>query len=212
MDGIAFKIKSIFGDLIANKQALIKILSIAVILALALILKIHNSGENDISVEAASESTEVAETEETSEADEIFIDIGGAVEKPGVYKVATGTRLYEVVELAGGLRTDADTNSVNQAAFVEDGAKIIIPQASDSQNDESDSNVEIVVPSSGIGTVNINTASKEELKTLSGIGDVMADRIIEYRSTNRFSKKEDIMWVNGIGNAIFEKIKDQISI
>jgi competence protein ComEA len=212
MDGIAFKIKSIFGDLIANKQALIKILSIAVILALALILKIHNSGENDISVEAASESTEVAQTEEESEANEIFIDIGGAVEKPGVYKVTTGTRLYEVVELAGGLRTDADTNSVNQAAFVEDGAKIIIPQASDSQNDESDYNVEIVVPSSGIGTVNINTASKEELITLSGIGDVMADRIIEYRSNNRFSKKEDIMSVKGIGNAIFEKIKDQISI
>lgn len=210
MDGIAFRIKSFFGDLVANKQALIKILSIAVILALALILKIHNSGENDISVETASEQTEAAEAEEV--ADEIFIDIGGAVEKPGVYKVATGTRLYEVVELAGGLRNDADTNSVNQAAFVEDGAKIIIPKASDSQNNEIDSNIEIVVPSSGSGFVNINTASKEELKTLSGIGDVIADRIIEYRSNNRFSKKEDIMSVNGIGNTIFEKIKDQISI
>ena len=212
MDGIASKFKSIFGDLLANKQALIKILSIAVILALALIMKIHNSGDNDISVEAASESTEVTENEEDSGAEEIFIDIGGAVEKPGVYKVLTGTRLYEVVELAGGLRTDADTNSVNQAAFVEDGAKIIIPKTSDSQDIQSDSNVEIVVPSHGSGTVNINTATKDELKTLSGIGDVMADRIIEYRSTNRFSKKEDIMSVNGIGNAIFEKIKDQISI
>ena len=210
MDGIARKIKSLIGELLANKQALIKILSIAVILALSLILKIHNSGENDISVEAVPDSAEAAETEEV--ADEIFIDIGGAVEKPGVYKVATGTRLYEVVELAGGLRSDADTNSVNQAAFVEDGAKIIIPKASDVQNPESDSNVEIVVPSSGSGFVNINTASKEELKTLSGIGDVIADRIIEYRSTNRFSKKEDIMSVNGIGNVIFEKIKDSISV
>ena len=210
MDGIARKIKSLIGELLANKQALIKILSIAVILALSLIIKIHNSGENDISVEASSDSAEAVETEEV--ADEIFIDIGGAVEKPGVYKVATGTRLYEVVELAGGLRSDADTNSVNQAAFVEDGAKIIIPKASDVQNPESDSNVEIVVPSSGSGFVNINTASKEELKTLSGIGDVIADRIIEYRSTNRFSKKEDIMSVNGIGNVIFEKIKDSISV
>ena len=210
MDGIAAKIKSFFGDLVANKQALIKILSIAVILALALILKIHNSEENDINVEAASDSNEVAEAEEV--ADEIFVDIGGAVEKPGVYKVATGTRLYEVVELAGGLRTDADTNSVNQAAFVEDGAKIIIPNSSDSQNTEANSDIEIVVPSSGSNYVNINTASKEELKTLSGIGDVIADRIIEYRSTRKFSKKEDIMSVNGIGNAIFEKIKDEISI
>ena len=188
------KVKTYSRDIVRNKQKLIKILSIAVILALAIVLKLSNTDTEEINIESA---VQVADT------DEYYIDIGGAVVKPGVYKVAAGTRLFEVVELAGGLRTDADTNTVNQAAIVEDGAKIIIPIACD----DSD----LMAQSHNSTLVNINLADKTQLCTLPGIGDAIADRIIEYRASNRFTKKEDIMSVKGIGKSIFEGIEESIT-
>lgn len=205
---VADTIESLINRFIKDKRALVKTLSIIIILLLALIMKVHNSNQSEISVEAATETPE-------KEAEELFVDIGGAVHRPGVYKVASGTRLYEVIELAGGLRSDADTDSVNQAAFVEDGAKIIIPVYSE-QDDGNPDNVQtgnVPHPGDDInGKVNINSADKDTLKTLPGIGDVIADRIIEYRSLNRFQKIEDLMNVKGIGDSIFDKIKEQISI
>ena len=65
---------------------------------------------------------------------------------------------------------------------------------------------------SSSGKININTASKEELKQLDGIGDVMADRIIEYRMSSSFKSKEDIMSVKGIGSGTYEKIKEDITV
>ena len=188
------KVKTYSRDIVRNKQKLIKILSIAVILALAIVLKLSNTDTEEINIESA---VQVADT------DEYYIDIGGAVVKPGVYKVAAGTRLFEVVELAGGLRTDADTNTVNQAAIVEDGAKIIIPIACD----DSD----LMAQSHNSTLVNINLADKSQLCTLPGIGDAIADRIIECRASNRFTKKEDIMSVKGIGKSIYEGIEESIT-
>ena len=229
LNNVVDKIRSFAEDLIKDKRSLIKFLSIVAILMLALVFKMHESGQNEISVEAASDNTETeqaADNQDVNESEgegegEVCVDIGGAVENPGVYKVKNGTRLYEVIEMAGGLRSDADTDSVNQAAVVEDGVKIIIPiylisenreEAPENTNGKSSSS-EVKIPvNSDSNFVNINTADKEQLKTLSGIGDVIADRIIEYRSTTRFNKKEDIMSVKGIGSAIYEKIKDRIIV
>lgn len=208
MAEVADRVKSLITDIIKDRRSLVKILSIMVILLLALILRVHNSNQSEISVEAAADTSEAKN-------EELYVDIGGAVHRPGVYKVANGTRLYEVIELAGGLRSDADTDSVNQAAFVEDGVKVIIPIFSEQNGETNTITQEGVVPQQGTdisGTVNINSADKETLKTLPGIGDVIADRIIEYRSLNRFQAKEDIMNVKGIGNSIFDKIKEEISI
>lgn len=220
LNNVVDRIRSSAEDLIRDKRALIKVLSIAVILMLAIVFKTHGSQQSDTSVEISGANTETEQTEETETNGEVCVDIGGAVKNPGVYTVQGGTRLYEVIEMAGGLRSDADTDSVNQASVVEDGVKIIIPKyseaGSESQNTstliEGSSNGVIVSDSENPGFVNINTADKEELKTLSGIGDVMADRIIEYRAARRFEKKEDIMSVKGIGSAIFEKIKDRIIV
>ncbi len=227
LNNVVDKIRSFAEDLIKDKRSLIKFLSIVAILMLALVFKMHESGQNEISVEAASDNTEAEQAADNQDANksegegEVCVDIGGAVENPGVYKVKNGTRLYEVIEMAGGLRSDADTDSVNQAAVVEDGVKIIIPiylisenreEAPENTNGKSSSS-EVKIPvNSDSNFVNINTADKEQLKTLSGIGDVIADRIIEYRSTTRFNKKEDIMSVKGIGSAIYEKIKDRIIV
>jgi len=207
------KLKDAFRGIVEDRKALVKILSVILILLVAAVLKIHDAERADVTVEEVdtAEETEQAEESESSQ-DIIFVDIGGAVASPGVYQVAKDTRLYEVIEMAGGLKENADADSVNRASFVEDGQKIIIPvkgseQGAASAAVQSTSSGEI--PSTGL--ININTASRDELKTLTGVGDAIADRIIEYRSSNAFKSKEDIMSVKGIGESTYEKIKDRIT-
>lgn len=219
-ENAADKIKNAFEDLVRDKKSLVKILSIAVILLLALILRIHGANKSEITVDTA-EAVSAEEADTSGETDGpssynnvIFVDLGGAVSKPGVYKVSPDTRLYMVIEMAGGLTEDADTNSVNQASFVQDGEKIIIPAKGDPASASAAAEASVqggtaAVPDAS-GLVNINIASKDELMTLNGIGEVMAERIIEYRASNRFRNKEDIMSVKGIGSGIYEKIKDSI--
>jgi len=211
-DNAALKLKTIFEDLIRDRKRLVKVLSVAAILLMALILRIHGANKADVTVETQ-EATLTDTSEQTDGPDSynkiIFVDLAGAVVKPGVYEVTSDTRLFRVIEMAGGLTEEADTNSVNQASFVQDGEKIIIPSKSDQTSVSAETSQTPVVDPT-LGLININIASKEELTTLNGIGDVMAERIIEYRASNRFKNKEDIMSVKGIGTGIYEKIKDKI--
>lgn len=223
-DEVLNRIRNSAEDLINDKKSLVKVLAVVMILLLAAILRIHGANKADIKIENVPEA-ETAQSagsdvsDENAEADAgaakvIFVDIGGAVNKPGVYQVAAGTRLFQVIEMAGGLTEEADTNSVNQASFVEDGSKVIIPSTGDPQT--SAGGQEAGVAASGVtpadALININIASKEELTTLNGIGDAIAERIIEYRASNRFKNKEDIMSVKGIGSATYDKIKDKITV
>ena len=212
-DSVVDKIKDALESILNDRKKLVKILSVMLILVVAAVLKIHDSSKADITIESA-ETAQETDTEEVYEDSQIiYVDIGGAVVNPGVYQVTKDTRLYEVIDMAGGLKDDADMDSVNRAAFVEDCQKIVIPVKGSSGNGDGDGDASSVTASSGItseGLVNINTATLDELKTLNGIGDVIAERIIEYRSSNAFKSKEDVMLVNGIGKAIYEKIKDRI--
>ena len=210
-DNVAGKLKDAFEGVLRDKKTLIKIICIVMILLLAVILRIHDESKADITIESADAAEELEYSEENSvQTQPIFVDIGGAVENPGVYQVSKDTRLFQVIEMAGGLSDDADTDHVNRASFVEDGQKIIIPvkgseNAGDMTASSSPGDMET-------GLININYASADELKTLNGIGDVMAERIIEYRSTRPFKSKEDIMSVDGIGSKTYEKIKDRITV
>lgn len=214
MDKIISKTKDAIGDIIRDRKTLVRIISIFLILIAAALLKIHDSSKADIKIESSGQTSESEQAEpdtETGEARVIYVDISGAVVSPGVYQVAEDTRLYEVIEMAGGLAEDADTDSVNRASFVEDGQKIIIPLKGEANSGAISSGASSSAGITADGLVNINTASADELKTLSGIGDVTAQKIIEYRSSKAFVNKEDIMSVNGIGNGIFQKIKDRIT-
>ena len=206
------KIKDTFEGIISDRKKLVKILSVLLILLAAAVLRIHDSARADITIESAETAQETGAEEEVYEDTQIiFVDIGGAVVNPGVYQVAKDTRLYEVIDMAGGLVEDADTDSVNRASFVEDGQKIIIPvKGSGGADGSADATGSARPGITAEGLVNINTATLDELKTLNGIGDVIAERIIEYRSSNAFKSKEDIMSVDGIGKGIYEKIKDHI--
>jgi len=149
----------------------------------------------------------------------IVIDINGAVNQPGVYQFDNkNIRLNQVIEAAGGVSVQAVNDWVNKnlnlARKVNDGEKIYIPfkEEIDLNTNSAGASGQIVgVEISSL--VNINTASAEELCTLSGIGASFAQRIIDYRDkSNGFVSIEEIMAVSGIGEKTFEKIKDEISL
>lgn len=204
------RIKTLFESLIRNKKNLIKLMLVAVILLAALILRVHESSKEQLQVESARDN---------SLNEVIYVDLSGAVVSPGVYQVNATTRLYEVIEMAGGLTSNADIDAINRAEYVEDGEKILIPTKYVQQQPAEGNDEELIDdPSSttsqttGSSLININYATKEELKRLDGVGDAIADRIIEYRSAKKFKKKEDIKAVKGIGDVIFEKIKNLITV
>ena len=153
---------------------------------------------------------------EDSEPDaKVYIDISGEVKKPGVYTFDEVPRIVEVVERAGGFTKKADVTSVNQAQTIEDGTKLVIQSKEERKQkkadkkksgaDTSDSDEE--------GKINLNTATKEQLMTLSGIGEARALEILSYREKNgNFSKPEELMNISGIKEGIYNKLKDFISV
>ncbi|MBQ7942751.1 MAG: helix-hairpin-helix domain-containing protein [Lachnospiraceae bacterium] len=141
----------------------------------------------------------------------LYVYVCGAVQNPGVYEVPEGSRLYEVVEYAGGMLEEADDMYLNLAREVKDGEQIVI--LTSEQTRTSDGSVLTESASQASGLVNINTASVEELMTLSGIGESRAEAIIEYREKNgEFETIDAIMRISGIKEALFEKIKDKITV
>lgn len=143
------------------------------------------------------------------ETEKLYVSVLGEVIFPGVYIVDTGSRMFEVLNLAGGITEDADVTGINLVSRVEDGMQITVPSAHLSYVNYDDGGI----MTSHDGKVNINTANAEELKTITGIGDTRAAAIIEYREqAGRFGKIEDIMNVSGIKENTFEKIKDEIYV
>lgn len=143
--------------------------------------------------------------------DKIAVYIAGKVKNPGVYYLDINSRLYQLLDICGGVLEDADIEKVNLAQKLHDSDKITILEKKTVEtvdNDEVDDDYDVDSESKKI---NINTASLEELKTLNGIGDATAKKIIEYRKTNEFIDIEDIMNVSGIGESKFNNIKEYIS-
>lgn len=141
-----------------------------------------------------------------------YVHICGEVAQPGVYKVEKDARVYQVIGLAGGLTEGACPDYVNQAAAVEDGMKIVIPSVAEAETLPAPEEAGTASSGSG-GLVNINTAAREELCTLTGIGESRAESIITYRTEHGgFSCIEDIMKVEGIKEGAFSKIKDKITV
>ena len=127
---------------------------------------------------------------------EIVVEIKGEVKNPAIYTLPENTRISDLVSIAGGFTSYADTLNINLATKLEDGMIIII-----NKNENLDTRV------------NINKATIEELMTLDGIGEAKAKAIIEYRNANGLFKTiEEIKNVSGITDKIFKNIKDKITI
>lgn len=144
----------------------------------------------------------------------IIVHLDGAVKNPGILTLAPGARLKDALEAAGGLLPDADMQNINLAVTLQDGEKIWIPTLPPQSTSLTTPNVaQQPSPERVTKLVNINTASQEELETLPGIGPVLAQRIIAYRTEHGpFKTIEEILNVVGIGSKTFEKIKDLITV
>ncbi|UQF10915.1 helix-hairpin-helix domain-containing protein [Vagococcus lutrae] len=149
-----------------------------------------------------------------------FVDIKGAIKFPGMYPVETDMRIFDVIELAGGLSEEADRNQVNLAEHVRDQMVIYIPKVGENL-------AEVMLPTESSTShhdsghaqaenetlVNLNTATAQELQTLSGIGEKKAEAIITYRETNgAFQTIDDLKKVKGIGEKTFDSLKESITI
>lgn len=168
------------------------------------------------------------------EKEEIYVDIKGAIQKPGVYSVKENSRVKDVIEKAGGLTKYADTSVLNLSKQVQDEMVIIIYTESEilemkkgttsikfiekeciCPKLENDACIEDVITNkedNNISKISLNSATKEQLMTLPGIGSSKADAIIKYRETNGFQSIEDLLNVKGIGKSTFEKLKEFIML
>lgn len=152
------------------------------------------------------------ETQAQSEAKTIVIDISGAVVRPGVYELPEGSRICDAVTAAGGLLEDADLDLLNQAERLADAAKITVLTEEEAQTAAA-GGVSGGLTDQQDGKIDLNTADAAQLCTLSGIGESRAKDIIAYREQyGPFEKIEDIMKVNGIKDATFNKIKEEIAV
>lgn len=135
----------------------------------------------------------------------VYVYVCGQVNRPGVYELPQGSRIYEAIECAGGMTEGAVKEAVNQALPVEDGMQITVP--------DKDEILQVQMAAEKDGLINLNTADVNLLTTLKGIGKSRAEEIVKYREENgKFDKIEDIMNVPGIKQGSFEKIKDSITV
>ena len=153
----------------------------------------------------------ITESTEKAEGTEVIVDVGGAVEKPGVYQLPADARVNDALIAAGGLGAAADrvwvARYLNLAQIVVDGAKIYIPRSGEGVSSSQlsvDSNIGQIS-----GAININTASQSELDSLWGIGEKRAADIIANRP---YQSIGELMSKAGIPKNIYEKIKDKIIV
>lgn len=158
--------------------------------------------------------------EEKLESRKVTVYVSGAIKKPGVYTFSEGSRILDVVYKAGPAK-DAALEYINLAEVMSDGQQISVPRKSEVNGN---ANLPSVINSgagrtvaAGLGTkmrkVNINTANKDTLDSLLGVGPATADKIIEYRKQNgKFKNISELLKVTGIGEKKLAKIKENISI
>ncbi len=192
-------------------------LILSAFLSIYLIKNARNGEEKDEMTSLyTADSTKTASTRSETEKSAVYVDLKGAVLHPGMYKIKEGMRLLDAVEEAGGFLPEADTKQVNYAQILKDQAVVYIPK----QGETAESATATVqsansreAKDSDERKVNINTADVSRLETLNGIGTKKAENIIAYREENgTFHSIEDLKEVSGIGDKIFDSLKDSITI
>ena len=154
-------------------------------------------------------STAPAGTAKAPEA-ELIIDVVGKVRRPGIVTVPKGSRVYQAIEAAGGLKGRVDTASLNMARVLDDGEQLLVgiePVAAPAASGGGTSGAPVG------GKVNLNTATAEQLDTLPGVGPVTAQAILAWREENgRFGSVEDLLDVKGIGDATLAELRDLVVV
>lgn len=198
--------------LLSNKEQIIKVAVVIIIIAVAFFVFVlgDDDEDDDMTIESSTQNAAMESQQLLSESEKIIVDVSGAVNSPKVVELEPDSRVADAIAAAGGLTSEADTSQINQAAFLNDGEKIYIPEEGEVTDDPSGSSSSVMLDSSKI---DINTATSEELQTLSGVGPATAEKIISYRSdVGYFKSIEELKNVDGIGDKTFDKLKDYIMV
>ena len=144
---------------------------------------------------------------------DITIDVQGAVNRPGVYKLTIGSRVVDAIKAAGGVTKAGDPSDLNQARIIADGEQIYVYAKSSSSGSNSSTKSTVKVKPKGSSFVLVNRASAKEFEALDGIGPVLASRIVSYRKANGpFATIEDLLKVPGIGAGTLSKFKSKLRV
>ena len=139
----------------------------------------------------------------------VLVDVAGWVRRPGVYEFTEGARVIDAIDAAGGARSGAVLEALNLAAPLTDGTQILVPR----EGQEGVAPAPVTGGAVAGGLVNVNSAIATELEELPGIGEVIAQRIIDYRTENGpFATVDELIDVSGIGDAILESIRELVTV
>ncbi len=214
--------------IIKNKKIISIIIAIIILIVIGIYFIINNFEKNENEFEISNIEFEENKIEninaEIEEKSQIIVHIAGEILNPGVISLDEGARIIDAINKAGGITNEADLSKVNLAYILEDAQKIYIPNVNEKEIIENMSS-EIVKSGSTQENsnteeklkngekININIATQKELQKLTGIGESIALRIINYRKENgKFNTIEDIKNVSGIGESKFNKIKNDIIV
>ena len=193
------------------------VLAVIVIILVGRVMMASSTKEK-VMVTNAVNTTRVEETT-TMIPQNCYVDIKGEVLRPGVYEFSCESRIQEVIKKAGGFTEEADETKINLAQKITDQMQMIVPNVNSKQeggvtegNSEKGNTSNTTPSNSKQGTVNINTATLEELQTIKGIGKKKAEAILQYRKEHGpFRTKEDLLEVKGIGKKALEAIESQVT-
>ena len=195
-----------------------------VIVGLCVLAAVGLVGGYGVAMRARPETTSVSLSSPTAKPDAtklIYVHVGGAVGRPGLYQLPIGARVNDAVRLAGGPTDKAELDALNLAAKVKDGDKVLVPQrgapgpngAAPGAAPASGGAGAATSSAAGAAVVNLNAATVAELETLPGIGPALAQRIISYREQHGgFRRVEDLLEVPGIGPKKFEELKAHVTV
>lgn len=187
---------------------------VVVLLILICSILFYNKSENQMNEEFSMVSTSTSDSfESESISQQIYVDIKGAVKKPGMYEGMLEMRVWDAVMLAGGVREDADTKQVNFSERIVDQMVIYVPTIGEEVQELTSSEDSEDGLKSTTNKINLNKANEAELTTLTGVGQKKAQEIIRYREENGgFKSIEELKNISGFGEKTFEKLKDSISV
>ncbi len=176
----------------------------AAITALALVgfgvyvLASGSSAPSKVNISKPSSSSSNQEVKTPS----IYIHVAGAVRKPGIYQLDSGSRVFDAVLLAGGFTNKANQASVNMARILNDGEQLLVSTGATAMSSTETSSL-----------ISLNQASSSQLEELPGVGPALAGRMVDWRSANGgFKSKEDLLNVAGIGDKLFAAVKDLVTL
>lgn len=209
-------------------KKLLFILGGVIILIISLVFYLRmdtNEKDNEITFNTTTEEISTTKKEKN------YIDIKGSVKKPGVYEFKENMRVIDAINMAGGLKKNANTNNINLSQKLTSEMVIYVYSDNEIKNGNNALSCNTICETNVIevnncieetknssnsnvnNLININTANIDELQTLSGIGETKAKNIIDYRiEFGEFKSIEEIKNISGIGDALFEKIKDKITV